>query len=166
MIWCVHRLWFIKDFSPRMRHETFGSHKQCSANDWVEWVIVGKLGHENPSESVSLKSIPPFLEIEFQKLIDAFCLIICFQMKDSWEFDINVYVKIYLFPKVADKLRTTIWYNEIRSIIFSIKFSESGVICTNNINLSHKHKHGIFWETVHNNHHIGADLFMNINEWR
>ena len=164
MIWCVHSFWFIKNLSPRMRHKAFDSHEQCNANDWMEQIVVGKLGHKDPSEPVSLKSIPSFLKIKLQKLINVFCLIICFWMKNSWEFDINVQAKTYLFPEITDKLKITIWYNEIRSTVFLIEFHESNAVYTDSINFLHKHKCGIFWETVHNNHHIDTNLSMSINE--
>ena len=87
-------------------------------------------------------------------------------MKGSWEFDINVYAKIYLFSEITDKLRITIWYNEVKSTIFLIKFDESGAVYTDSINFLHRHKCGIFWEAVYNNHHINADLLIDVNEWR
>ena len=99
-------------------------------------------------------------------MIDVFCLIICFQMKGSKKLNINVHVKAYLFPEVTDKLKIMIWYNEVGSIVFSIEFSESDVVYIDSINLLHRHKHGIFWEVIHDNHHIGADLPVGINEWR
>ena len=149
-----------------MGHEAFDDYEQCSADDWVKQVVVSKLGYKNSSKSVNLKPIPPLSEIKLQKLIDAFCLIICFQMKGSRKLNINVHAKAYLFPEVADKLEITIWYNEIRSTVFPIEFSESGVIYTDSINFSYRHKYGVFWEAVHNNHHIDADLFMSVGGWR
>ena len=166
MIWCVHRLWFIENLSSRTEYEAFDSYEQCSVNDWVKWVVVSKLSHENPSESVDLKSIFSLSEVKLQKLINIFCLIICFWVKSSWEFNINVYVKIYLFSEVTDELKITIWYNEVRNIIFLIKFSESDVVYTDSINFLYKHKCGVFWEAVYDNYHINADLLVNINEWR
>ena len=144
MVWCVHSFWFIENLSLRTGHETFDSYKQCSANGWVEWVVVDKLGHGNPSGPVSLKSIPPLSKIELQKLIDAFCLIICFWVKGSWEFDINVYAKIYLFPEITDKLEATIWYNKVRSTVFLIEFCKPNVAYTDSINFLHRHECGIF----------------------
>ena len=166
VVWCVHSFWFIEDLSPRTGCEAFDSHEWCSADGWVEWVVVGKLGHGDPSEPVGLKPIPPFLKIELQKLINVFCLIICFQMEDSRELDINVHVKTYLFSEVADELKATIWYNEVGSTVFPIEFGEPGVVYTDNINFPHRYECGVFWETVHDNHHIGADLPMGIDEWR
>ena len=144
MVWCVCRLWFIKDFSTRTECETFDDHKWCDADDWVEWVVVNKLSYKNPLRPVNLKSIPPLFKIKFQKLINVFCLIICFQMKDSWEFDINVYVKTYLFSEVADELKIMIWYNEVESTVFLIEFSEPDAVYTDSINFSHRYKCGIF----------------------
>ena len=166
MIWCVHRLWFIENFSPRTEYEVFDDYEWCNADDWVEWVVVNKLSYKNSSESVSLKSIPPLSEIKLQKLIDIFCLIICFQMKGSWELDINIYTKTYLFSKIIDELRVIIWYNGVRSTVFLIEFNESDAVYTDSINFSHKHKCDIFWEVIHNNHHIDADLSVGIDEWR
>ena len=85
-------------------------------------------------------------------------------MKDSKKLNINVYMKIYLFSEVADELRTIIWYNEVRSTIFLIKFNESDVVYTDSINFLHKYECDIFWEAVYNNHHIDADFSVNINE--
>ena len=65
-------------------------------------------------------------------------------MKNNEEFDINVYMKAYLFPEVTDKLKITIRYNEIKGIIFLIEFSEPNMTYTDNINFSHKHKCDIF----------------------
>ena len=166
MIWCVHRLWFIENLSSRTGCEVFNDHEQCGADGWVEWIVVGKLGHRDPSGSVDLKSIPPLSKIELHKLINVFYLIICFQMKDSWEFDINVHAKAYLFSEITDKLKAIIWYNEIRSTVFLIEFNESDVVYTDSINFLYKHEHGIFWKAVHNNHHIDTDFFMSVNEWR
>ena len=160
----MHRLWFIKDFSSRTECEVFNGYEWCSADGWVEWIVVDKLDYENLSESVSLKSIFLFSEIELQKLINIFHLIICFWVKSSWEFDINVHVKAYLFSEITDKLEIIIWYNEVRSTVFLIKFGEPDVVYTDSINLLHRHKHGIFWEAVHNNHHIGADFPVGIDE--
>ena len=87
-------------------------------------------------------------------------------MKSNKELDINVHAKAYLFSEVADELKATIWYNEVRSTIFPIEFDEPDAAYTDSINLPHRHEHGIFWEAVHDNHHINADLPMNINEWR
>ena len=144
IIWCVHSFWFIKNLDFRTEYEAFNSHKQCSANDWVKWVVVGKLSHENPSKPVGLKSISPLSKVKFQKLINAFCLIICFWIKNNWEFNINVHVKAYLFPEITDKLKITIWYNEVKSTVFLIEFCESGAVYTDSINFPHKHKCGIF----------------------
>ena len=118
MIWCVSRFWFIENLNPRTEYEAFDSYEWWNAYAEVKWVVVDKLGHENPLGPVSLKSISPLSEIEFQKLIDAFCLIICFWMKSSWEFNINVHVKAYLFPEITDKLRVIIWYNGIKNTVF------------------------------------------------
>ena len=132
----------------------------------MKWIVVDKLNHEDPLRSVSLKSISSLSEIKFQKLINAFYLIICFWMKSSWEFNINVHVKTYLFSEIADKLKIIIWYNKVRSTVFLIEFHESGVIYTDSINFLHRYKHGIFWEAVHNNHYINAILLVSVNEWR
>ena len=83
-------------------------------------------------------------------------------MKDSWKLDINVHVKVYLFPEVADELKAIIWYNEIRSTVFPIEFSELDVVYTDNINLLHRYEYGVFWEAVHDNHHIDADLPVSV----
>ena len=32
MFWYVYRLWFIEDLGPRMGHEVFDGHEQCSAD--------------------------------------------------------------------------------------------------------------------------------------
>ena len=149
-----------------MRCEVFGSHEQCSADDWVEWIVVDKLSYKDSSKSVNLKSIFSLSEIKFQKLIDVFYLTICFWVKGSWEFDINVHVKAYLFLEFADKLETIIWYNEVESIIFLIEFNELNVVYTDSINFLHKYKCDIFWEVIHDNHYINADLSVNIDEWR
>ena len=144
MVWCVHSFWFIKDLSSRTGYKAFNNHEWWDTYVWVEWVVVNKLSHQNPSEPVSLKLIFSLSEVKLQKLIDVFCLIICFWMKSSWEFDINVYMKIYLFSEITDKLRITIWYNKIRSIIFLIKFHELGAVYTDSINFLYRHKCGIF----------------------
>ena len=83
VVWCVHSFWFIKNLSLRTKHKTFDSYEQCSINDWMEQVIVNKLSYKDSSKSISLKSILLFLKIKLQKLIDVFCLIICFWVKDS-----------------------------------------------------------------------------------
>ena len=144
MIWCVCSFWFIKNLSPKTECEVFDNHEQCSADDWVEQVVVDKLSHKNSLGLVSLKPILPLLEIKLQELIDAFCLTVCFWMKDSWELNINVHVKTYLFPEITDKLRVIIWYNEIKSIIFLIEFCKSSVIYTNSINFPYRHKCDVF----------------------
>ena len=144
MVWCVCGLWFIENLGIRMKHEAFDDHEWCNADDWVKWVVVDKLSHKNSSGSVDLKSISSFLKVELQKLIDVFCLIICFWVKDSWEFNINVYVKAYLFPKVADELEATIWYNGVRSTVFLIEFDEPDAVYTDSINLPHRYECGIF----------------------
>ena len=87
-------------------------------------------------------------------------------MKDSWELDINIHMKTYLFSKITDKLKVIIWYNEVKSTVFLIEFDESDVIYTDSINFSHKHKYDVFWKAVHNNHHINADFSVDINEWK
>ena len=130
----------------------------------MEWVVVSKLGHKNSSELVNLKPISSFLKIKLQKLINMFYLIICFWVKDNWKFDINIHVKTYLFSEVADKLKAIIWYNKIRSTVFLIKFHESDAVYTDSINFLHKYECGVFWEAVHNNHHIDANLPIGINE--
>ena len=144
MIWCVHGLWFIEDLGLRMECEAFNNYQQCSADDWVEWIVVDKLSHKDPLGSVSLKSIPPLLKIKLQELINVFCLIIYFQMKGSWELDINVHVKIYLFSEIADKLKIMIWYNGVKSTVFLIKFNKSDMIYTNSINLLYRYEHDVF----------------------
>ena len=144
VVWCVHSFWFIEDLSSRTECEIFDDYEWCSTDDWVEQVVVGKLGHKNSSESVSLKLILSLSEIKLQKLINVFYLIICFWMKDSWKFNINIHVKIYLFLKLTNELKIMIWYNEVESIIFLIKFSEPDMVYTDSINLSHKHEYDIF----------------------
>ena len=144
IVWCVCELWFIKNLSSRTECEIFDDHEQCDADNWVEWIVVNKLNYRNLSESINLKSIFSFLKIKFQELINVFCLIICFQVKGSWELDINVYTKTYLFSKVTDELRITIWYNEVGSTVFLIEFSELNVIYIDSINFLHKHKCDIF----------------------
>ena len=166
VVWCVCSFWFIENLSSRMRHEAFDSHEQCDADGWVEQIVVDKLNHENPSESVDLKLIPPLSKIKLQKLINVFCLIICFWVKDSREFDINIHVKAYLFPKIADELEAIIWYNKVGSTVFLIEFDESNVTYTDSINLLHKYECGVFWEVIYDNHHIGADLPVGVDEWR
>ena len=140
----MHSFWFIENLSSRIEYEAFNSHEQCDTDNWVKQIVVNKLNHKNSLKSVSLKSISSLLKIKFQKLINVFYLIIYFWMQNNWEFDINIYAKVYLFSKITDKLRVTIWYNEVRSTIFPIKFNESGVVYTDSINFPHKHKCGIF----------------------
>ena len=166
IVWCVHRLWFIKDFGTRMGCEAFDGHEWWDADDWVKWVVVDKLSYEDSLRSVGLKSISSFLKIKLQKLIDVFCLIICFWMKDSKELNINVYMKTYLFSEIADKLRITIWYDKVKSTVFLIEFSELNVVYTDSINFLHKYKCNVFWETIHNNHHINADFLVGVDRWR
>ena len=162
----MHSFWFIEDLSPRTGCEVFGNHKQCSADGWVEQVVVDKLSYENSSGLVSLKSISPLLKVKLQELINVFCLIICFWVEGSRKLDINVHVKIYLFSEIIDELGATIWYNRVGSTVFSIEFSKPGVAYTDSINLPHRHEHSIFWEAVHDNHHIGADLPVGVDGWR
>ena len=140
----MSRFWFIKDLSLRKEYKVFDNYKWWDVYTEVKWIIVDKLSYKNSLKSVSLKPILSLLKIKFQKLIDVFCLIICFWVKGSWEFDINVHVKAYLFPEITDKLKVTIWYNGVRNIIFSIKFSEPDVVYTDSIDFLHKHKCGIF----------------------
>ena len=166
IIWCVCGLWFIENFSSKMGCEIFDDYKQCSADDWMKWIVVGKLDYENLSELINLKSISLLLKIKLQKLINVFCLIICFQVKDNWELNINVHVKTYLFLEITDKLKVIIWYNKVKSIVFLIELSESDVAYTDSINLSYRHKCNIFKKIIHNNHHIDANLLINVNKWR
>ena len=74
----------------------------------MKWVVVDKLSYKHSSKLINLKLIFLFLKIKLQKLIDMFCLIIYFWVKGSWEFDINVYIKTYLFSEVTDELKITI----------------------------------------------------------
>ena len=85
-------------------------------------------------------------------------------MKNSWKFNINVYAKAYLFSEITDKLRAIIRYDEIRGIVFLIKFSESDAVYTDSIDFLYKHKCGIFKEAIHNNHHINANLSISIDK--
>ena len=149
-----------------MECEAFGSHEWWGAYDWVEQVVVNKLSYRDPSGLVDLEPIPPLSEIKFQELINVFCLTICFWVKSSWELNINVHVKAYLFPEITDKLEIIIQYNRVRSTVFLIKFSEPGAVYTDCIDFPHKHEHDIFWEVIHNNHYIDANLSMNVDEWR
>ena len=87
-------------------------------------------------------------------------------MKDSWELDINVYAKAYLFSEITDKLEIIIWYNEIRSTVFLIKFCELGAVYTDSINFPYKYECGVFWEAVHNNYYINANFPVGVDEWR
>ena len=85
-------------------------------------------------------------------------------MKNSEELDINVHIKIYLFPEITDKLKTTIRYNEIRNIIFSIEFCKPGVVYTDNINVLHRYEYNIFEKTVYNNHYINVDFSVSVDK--
>ena len=85
-------------------------------------------------------------------------------MKDSEEFNVNIYIKIYLFSEITDKLKVIIRYNEIKNIIFLIKFCKPDTIYTDSINFSHKYEYDIFKKVIYNNYHINADFFININE--
>ena len=71
-------------------------------------IVINKLSYKNLSKLINLKPILLFLEIKLQKLINIFCLIIYFWVKGSWEFNINIYMKIYLFSEITDKLKFTI----------------------------------------------------------
>ena len=87
-------------------------------------------------------------------------------MKNNWKLNINVHVKTYLFPEVTDELGIIIWYNEVGSTVFLIEFNESDVIYTDSINFLHRYECGVFWEVIHDNHHIDADLPVGIGGWR
>ena len=85
-------------------------------------------------------------------------------MKDNRKFNVNVYMKAYLFSEVTDKLRTTIRYNEVEGTVFLIEFCKPDVIYTNSINFLHKYECGIFEKVIHDNYHIDVDFFVNVDE--
>ena len=75
-----------------------------------------------------------------------------------------MYIKAYLFLKIADKLKVIIWYNKIKRIIFLIEFNKLDAVYTNSINFLHKYKYDIFKKAIHNNHYINTNFFVNFNE--
>ena len=65
-------------------------------------------------------------------------------MKSSKEFNVNIYIKAYLFSEIINKLKITIKYNEVRDIIFLIEFHKSDMIYTDSIDFLYKQKCNIF----------------------